>query len=132
MDFREVFDVSKLTDEELGHLEWVLNSPSYERVFKPYLITMSNTLTHRLKDPSRERKDKYPSDFLRGGIQMIDGLTTFFQKIVAETQMERVARSQGQGLSTEELYEKLRQEGQSRPAGQTTQAEDAYDPAQDY
>jgi hypothetical protein len=126
VDFKDLFDVSDLTDEELGHLEWVLNSPSYERVFKKYLMNMSNTLTHRLKNPSRERKDMYPSDFLRGGILMIDGLVTFFQKIVAETQMERVARAKGVGLSQEELYEKLRQEGKSRPAGQTAQAEDEY------
>lgn len=131
MDFKDLFDVSDMTDEELGHLEWVLNSPSYERVFKRYLLSMSDTLTHRLKDPSRERKDKYPSDFLRGGVLMIDGLVTFFSKIVTETQMERVARAKGVGLSQEELYEKLRQEGKSRPAGQTAQAEDEYDPAQD-
>jgi hypothetical protein len=132
VDFRDVFDVSDLTDDELGHIEWVLNSPSYETVFKRYLMTMSNTLNQRLKDPSRERKDQYPSDFLRGGILMIDGLVTFFSKIVAETQMERIARSKGVGLSQEELYEKLRQEGKSRPAGQTAQAEDAYDPTQDF
>jgi hypothetical protein len=131
VDFKDLFDVSDMTDEELGHLEWVLNSPSYERVFKRYLLSMSDTLTHRLKDPSRERKDKYPSDFLRGGVLMIDGLVTFFSKIVTETQMERVARAKGVGLSQEELYEKLRQEGKSRPAGQTAQAEDEYDPAQD-
>jgi hypothetical protein len=129
MDFKELFDVSNLTDDELGHLEWVLNSPSYERVFRKYLHDMSETLNKRLKDPSRERKDQYPSDFLRGGILMIDGLMTFFSQIVAETQMERVARAQGgAGLNQEELYEKLRQEGKVRPAGQV---EDAYDPAQD-
>lgn len=129
MDFKDLFDVSNLTDDELGHLEWVLNSPSYENVFKKYLHTMSETLDKRLKDPSKDRKDQYPSDFLRGGILMIDGLVEFFSRIVAETQMERIARAKGDGMSQEELYEKLHQEGKVRSAGQI--AEDAYDPAQD-
>jgi hypothetical protein len=131
MDFKDLFDVSNLTDEELGHLEWVLNSPSYERVFKKYLRNMSETLNLRLKNPSRDRKEQYPSDFLRGGILMIDGLVEFFSRIVAETQLERIARAKGQGLSQEELYEKLRQEGKVGPAGQIAAASDEYDPAQD-
>jgi hypothetical protein len=132
MDFRDLFDVSNLTDEELGHLEWVLSSSSYEQVFKKYLRSMSETLNLRLKNPSRDRKEQYPSDFLRGGILMIDGLVEFFSRIVAETQMERIARAQGSGLSQEELYEKLHQEGKVRPAGQITPAPDEYDAAQDF
>ncbi len=109
----------------------MLNSPSYETVFKKYLQGMSETLNHRLKDPSRKRKDEYPSDFLRGGILMLDGLIIFFQRIVAETHMERIARSQGAGMTQEELYAKLKEEGKVRPAGQITAAQE-YDPAQDF
>lgn len=130
MDFKELFDVSSLSDDELGQLEWVVNSPAYENVFKKYLLTMSHTLTHRLKNPARERKDQYPSDFLRGGILMIDGFVLFFDKLIAETRMERIARAHGAGMTQEELYEKLRQEGKVQPAGQIAPAEE-YDPAQD-
>jgi len=131
MDFRELFNVSNLTDEELGHLEFVLGSPSYERVFEPYLKTMKRTLIRNLCDPSQEREQKYPSDYCRGGIHMIDGLLTLFRKLVAETQMERVARAQGTPMGQEDIYQKLREEGHIRGGGQIDDPPD-YDPREDF
>jgi len=112
--FTDIFDVANLDDHILGHLEFILNSPSYGDVFKPYLVRMRDSLAVKLLDPSRERKDQYPDDFIRGGIITIDGLVSFFERLIEETTIERLARSQ-RPLSGNEQYEFLRSEGRIRP-----------------
>lgn len=130
-DFKDLFNVGDLDDQALGDLEWVVNSPAYKRIFEPYLEAMRDTLLHRLKDPSKERSEKYPGDFLRGGILMIEGLLILLNRIVAETRAERVSRASGVGMSQEELFERLRQTGDVKPAGTITPAEERYDPKED-
>jgi hypothetical protein len=112
-----VFDISQLDDNELGHLEFVLNSPSWAQVFEPYLVRISESLKHKLIDPSRGRKDALPDDFLRGGIAATEGLLAFFRKVIEETQIERVARARQ--TSPEARYHEQQQSGDIGPAGQT-------------
>lgn len=92
-NFKDVFDISKMDEHTLGCVEYVLNSPAYADVFEPYLKSIRNTLNQRLLNPSRERKEEHPDDFLRGGIVAIDGLLMFFAHIIRETRMERVVSS---------------------------------------
>lgn len=88
--FHDLFDVTKLDEHTLGCVEYVLMSPAYQDVFEPYLRSIRDTLSQRLLDPSKERKEEHPDDFLRGGIVAVDGLLNFFQQVIAETQTDRV------------------------------------------
>jgi hypothetical protein len=128
MNFKHIFDVGQLEDEQIGHLQFVLNSPSYVDVFKPHLQQMRNSMNIRLLDPSETRKNEYPDDFLRGGIVIIDGLLALFERLIHETDMERIARSQITNVDA--LYEQKRQMGLVRPV--TGIVEETYDPAEDY
>jgi hypothetical protein len=92
-DYNDVFDIQKLDERQLGQIEYVLNSPAYGDCFEPYLRTIRNTLSQRLLDPSKARKEEHPDDFLRGGIVAIDGLLSFFSRIIAETQSDRIFRA---------------------------------------
>lgn len=135
MDFKSVFNVSKLSDHELGHLEFILNSPSYVDVFAPYLKNMRNSLNTKLLDPSEDRKRDYNDDFLRGGILMIDGLLQFFTKLITETEIERVHRSQTEPTS-EDQYQTLREQNNMGPfspsLGHIVSDDGPYDPDTDY
>jgi hypothetical protein len=132
MSFSEIFDVKNLGDHQIGHLMFILNSPSYTDIFRPYLEQQRNSLATFILDPSQNRKDSYPDDFLRGGIVMIDGLLELFTRLIEETDIERVARSQAE-LTESQQYEKLRQEGHIKPmSGLGHQEEPAYSPEEDY
>jgi hypothetical protein len=127
-NFKEVFDVSQLEEHELGHLVFVLNSPSYTRVFEPYLIRARDSLNVLLIDPSDERKSKYPCDYLRGGICAIDGLLALFTKLIDETDIARVGELVSQQTG-EDQYKQLRIENHVGPLATW---ERAYNPDEDY
>lgn len=133
MDFKSIFDVKQLDDFQLGHLEFVLNSPSYEAVFAPYLRQRRDNLNALLLDPSRQRQDVYNDDFLRGGIVTIDGLLTLFTQLIEETRMERINRTQIE-FTPEQQYEEARKRGLLKPiVGLNLPAEPAeINPAEDY
>jgi hypothetical protein len=131
-DFKKLFNVSELDEQELGCIEFVLNSPSYSDYFEPYLLRMRASLDKNMYDRSQARKDEMPDDFIAGGVAMIDGLTIFFRKLIEETRMERIARAQGAITSTD-AYDKLRADGRARGNGQVDQPEDSpYDASLDY
>ena len=113
-DYQDLFDIQKLDDRQLGMIEYVLMSPAYMEAFEPYLLTIRTTLSQRLLDPSKDRKEEHPDDFLRGGIVAIDGLLQFFKRIVNETQIERVARAMGDP-TPEQQYNADRQRGAHVP-----------------
>ncbi len=131
MNFDEVFDVRSLDDYQLGHLQFVLNSPSYADIFAPYIRKVRNSMNAMLLDPSQERKDRYSNDFLTGGIIFADGLLKLFEKLIEETTIDNLVESQAQ--TPEQQYETLRQAGKIRPAsGLSIPMEQPYDPAEDY
>jgi hypothetical protein len=126
------FDIKSLGDHELGHLMFILNSPSYADVFEPYLQKQRASYTSLLLNPSQARKDDYPDDFLRGGIIAIDGLLTLFRQLIEETEIEKMARARVE-LTEAQQYERLRQEGHIKPmSGLGHQEEPAYSPEEDY
>src|SRR5689334_13012591 len=102
-DFKEVFDLRKLTDQQLGEIEFVLNSPALEHSFKPYMSNILRELNRLWKDRSKERADKYPDDFLAGGVVFGEGLLEFFEHIISETRMERIHAAM-EGMSNDMLY----------------------------
>lgn len=131
MNFTEVFDVRSLDDYQLGHLQFVLNSPSYTDIFAPYLQKVRNSMNKLLLDPSQQRKDQFSNDFLTGGIIAIDGLLKLFDKLVDETTIDNLVQSQEQ--TSEQQYETLRQAGKVKPAsGLSIPMEQPYDPSEDY
>ena len=130
-NFKEVFDISKLDEHTLGCVEYVLNSPAYYEVFEPYLRSIRNTLNQRLLNPSKERKEEHPDDFLRGGIVAIDGLLMFFSHIIKETQMERISAAFAKrDASQQYLYDKDR--GMHKPVLGANETIDTYNPEEDY
>jgi hypothetical protein len=132
-DFKEFFDPRRFTEQQLGNMEFVLNSPAYEEQFKPYIEGVLNTLNTIWKDRSRERQDKYPDEFLAGGATFGEGLLKFFEQIIRETNMERVHSSMA-NMTNDMLYEVRRQRGDMKPVvGLDQSAEPApYDPAEDF
>lgn len=132
-DFKDVVNVASLDDHEIGHIEFVLNSPAYLDHFEPYLRRMRDRLNTLLLDPSEEREAKYPYKWLIGGISMIDGLLELFTSLINETRVERMMRAQVE-LSPSQQYQAMREQGLSRPSGMTQQPPDVrdYDPEEDY
>jgi hypothetical protein len=134
-DFKKLFDVKDIDEHTLGCVEYVLNSPAYIDVFEPYLRSIRDTLSQRLLDPSNDRKQTHPDDFLRGGIVAIDGLLQYFKQIIEETQFERIAASQ-ENLTPAAQYTREQQRGRHVPvlgAAEPLDTEPAlYDPAEDF
>jgi len=128
MDFKEVFDVGSLDDYQLGHLQYVLNSPSYGDVFQPYLQRVRDSLAAKILDPSDKRKSECPDDFLRGAIITIDGLLNLFSRLINETEMELIERTQL--VSTKNQYQLLREAGLMQPITGLPNTE--YRPEEDY
>lgn len=87
------FSVSDLTEDQRGHLEFILNSPSYADIFVPYLKNLREIQLRLLLRPDDNRKTTFSDDYLRGSIYTIDNLLTFFEKLVEETQTNRMAKS---------------------------------------
>lgn len=131
VNFTQIFDIKSIDDFQLGHLAWVLNSPSYDDVFKPYLQKRRDDLAAMMLDRSQDRKDIYPDDFLCGGIVMIDGLLALFTQLIDETSMEQIHRSQITKTNNEQ-YDEARKSGEVHPMSIAVLEDDGYDPAEDY
>jgi hypothetical protein len=114
MEMRSVFDLNRLSEQELGCVEFVLNSPAYIDVFKPYLEKMRDDLTLRLLDRTEARRTEYPDDFLAGSIVTIKGLLEFFEHIIRETKMQRIDDSQ-RHVNPVGVYDLAQSEGRHDP-----------------
>jgi hypothetical protein len=132
-DFKKQFELGRLTELELGNIEYVLMSPAYSETFKPYLETVRNNLNALWLDRTKMRKDQMSDDFLAGGISMIDGLLKFFAIVVHESSMERIHASQA-ARSPDQEYDIRQRLGQMRPVVGLDQSAlpQPYDPAEDY
>lgn len=127
----KLFNISALDDHEIGHLMWVLNSPSYERVFAPYLRGIRDSSNKMLLDRSQARKDKFPDDYLAGVITTIDGLLNLFERIIHETDMERIRESQSDRTDEQEHMAALTS-GQVTHSGVNKADDPTYRPEEDY
>ena len=113
-DFKEFFDLRRLDRQQLGEIEFVLNSPAYEHSFKPYILGILKSLNTLWKDRTRERRDKYTDDFLAGGDALGSGLLEFFALLIQETSFERMHEAM-QDKSPESQYQTRLHAGAVRP-----------------
>ncbi len=133
VDFKDIVNVADLDDHEIGHIEYILHSPSYGDHFEPYLRRMRDRLNQLLLDPSDEREKLYPYKFLVGGIAMLNGLLELFTGLINETRLERMARAVVERTPNQQ-YQQMREEGLVRHSGTTVQPAEVadYDAAEDY
>lgn len=132
VDPDNLFDLSKLNEEELGQLEFWLLSPAWEGYGKLYLKSIIKSLERLMKDRSEERKKRYNDDFLAGQCTALEGFIAFCDGIVQNLSMARVAEAQK--MTPDQEYDRLRALGFVRHSGQVTRAEDLtpVDPAEDF
>jgi hypothetical protein len=114
-DFREMFDLRRLDERQLGQIEFVLNSPAYDDSFKPYMLSIIASMNAMWKDRSRERQDRYPDEFLAGGVCFGEGLLKFFSLLIHETSMERIHEAMLQSMTNDQLYDARRNAGGVKP-----------------
>jgi hypothetical protein len=134
-DFREFFDLRKLDERQLGQIEFVLNSPAFEDSFKPYMLGLIFSMNTMWKDRSRERQDRYPDEFLAGGVVFAEGLLKFFSLLIHETSIERMHEAMVAGMSNDLIYDAKRNAGQVRPVvgiNQPAVPAEGDIPAEDY
>jgi hypothetical protein len=112
----ELLNLNKASDEEIGQLEYVVNSPAWARFFKPYLFKMLNSINRMWRDRSAERRDKYSDDYLAAYAASIEGLLQWGDTLVKQTQAARVIDAQER--TPEQEYDALRAMGFIKHAGQ--------------
>jgi hypothetical protein len=132
-DFREFFDPRKLTEQQLGQIEFVLTSPAYAESFKPYIEGILLTMNSMWRDRSAQRKAQYPDDFLAGGACFGEGLLKFFNLLIAETSFERIHAAM-ENVTNDDLYDIRRARGQVQPVVGVDQSAmpGPPDPAEDF
>lgn len=109
-----VFDVSNMDAHELGHLEYVLNSPSWQRVFRPFIERLHQQFIAHWLDPRGKTIDE---QYLKAGANVTRDFLSFFEKVIKETNHERAMQART-ALGDEDLYRLAREQGQIGPAGQ--------------
>jgi hypothetical protein len=122
IDPTNLFDVTKLNDDELGQLEFVLNSPAWEGWFKPYLVRVIRSIERLMKDRSEERKKTYNDDFLAGQCTALEGFVAFCDGVAQNTSMARMGEVQK--MTPDQEYQRLRTIGLVRHSGQVVRPED--------
>ena len=113
-DFREFFDLRKLDQQQIGEIEFILNSPAYDHSFKPYIKSVLYSMHRLWMDRSEQRKATYPDDYLAGGATFGEGLLKFFDLLVSETSLERIHASMSQ-MTGDNLYDMARERGDVKP-----------------
>ena len=131
-DMRQFFEARRLDERLLGQLEFVFTSPAYEEGVKVYIESVRDSMQRLSRDRTTTRKDKYPDDYLAGGMDALDGLLAFVNAILLEPSAERIEEAMS-NMTPEKQYEMRRQAGQVRPVVGVDQdpAPRKYDPAED-
>jgi hypothetical protein len=80
----DLFDAGSLDSDKVGHLAYIVNSPSWMDFFEPTLREMMAATTALLIDPSVERKNNRSDDFLRGQIVVIRNFLEIPHFIIAD------------------------------------------------
>jgi hypothetical protein len=113
-DLKRFFDVGRLDEQQLGMIEFVLNSPAYTDSFKPYLLSIRDNMNDLWLDRSQKRKDMFPDDYLAGMIAAIDGLLKLFTILIHETSVERI-HSAMSNASSDQQYDQYVKDGRNQP-----------------
>lgn len=131
-EMRQFFRMEDLDEQQLGMIAYVLNSPAYEESFRPYLMTVRESMNAIWLDRSQARKNTLPDDYLAGAIASIDGLLKFFTVVLHETSMENIHEAMTQ--SDDQKYDVRVARGMSRPVVGLNQSASPqpYDPKEDF
>lgn len=90
----ELFDAGSLDSDKVGHLAYIVNSPSWVDFFEPTLREMMASTMAALADPTIDRKNNRPDDFLRGQIVVIRNFLEIPHYIIADArEREDTARA---------------------------------------
>ena len=88
-------DPNTLTYDNINHLTYIVNSPSWLDFFEPMLKESMNSTLALLADPSIERKNSRPDDFLRGQIVTIRNFLSLPHFIISEhREREMIAKKE--------------------------------------
>lgn len=120
----DILNTSALTDDQMGHLAYVVNSPSWLDFFEPLLREAINASMSQLADPSITRKNARPDDFLRGQIVALRNLLDM-PHFVLEDQRER-HKTQAADDATQLAYADRATNGFMRPMTDYEPSEDEY------
>lgn len=113
-NLRQFFDAGRLDEQQLGMIEFVLNSPAYNDSFKPYLLSIRDNMNALMLDRSAKRKEILPDDYLAGAIAAIDGLLKLFTILIHETSIERIHSAMAE-MSPDRQYDAEVARGKARP-----------------
>lgn len=130
MDPNNLFDLSKLNDDELGQLEFLLLSPAWQGFLMQYLALTIRGIEKMMKDRTKERKERYNDDFLAGQCVALESFVAFCMAASQNISMARVAEAQR--LTPEQEYDRLRATGFIRHSGQVQRAEELTPLDEDY
>ena len=113
-NLKKFFNVGTMSEEQLGMVEFVLNSPAYSDTFEPYLKSIRESMNELWLDRSQKRKDEFPDDYLAGAIASIDGLLKLFTILIHETSVERIHSAMA-GESPDQQYDRHVRQGHNQP-----------------
>lgn len=118
----ELFDAGSMDSDKIGHLAYIINSPSWLDFFEPTLREMMTASTAMLIDPSIERKNKRSDDFLRGQIVVIRNFLEIPHFIIADArEREDTARK---AAKEQDHYANRATIGAMAPMGFSTDSEE--------
>lgn len=101
---KEVFDKSTLNEYEIGHLEYIVNSPSYETVFKPFIQNCIEMYKKLILEPNPARRQEWGgTTYLRCGANNFTKFLEFLDNILVETQHDRAIQARLE-VPDEETY----------------------------
>jgi len=120
----ELFDSSNFDHDKVGHLAYIVNSPSWLDFFEPMLNDMVNSCHALLADPSLKRKNDRPDDFLRGQIVTIRNLLEIPHFVIAEAREREDAARKSQEETKH--YAGRAQDGSMGPMGFREPSEDEF------
>jgi len=130
MEPNNLFDLSRLNDDELGQLEFLLLSPAWRGFLMRYLSLTIRGIERMMKDRTENRKKMYNDDFLAGQCVALESFVAFCEAAEQNISMARVADTQR--LTPNQEYDRLRATGFIRHSGQVQRAEDLTPLDEDY
>jgi hypothetical protein len=81
-------DGVQLYPEVIEAIRQFVYSDAWERFYKPALLNMKEEWANRLMDPSAERKNQYPDDYIRGCFATIDVFLNLPVALISEHDAE--------------------------------------------
>lgn len=97
----DIRDINNMSDEEIGQLAYIVRSPAWENFFDPMLRGIVENICALLLDPSQERKDKRPDDFLRGQAVLVRNFLELPHTVIEEARMREQQQQRDADAATD-------------------------------